>query len=166
MMSWSGHTRSQGISSNAINATRRRVTRTTRMPASWLPILLSHIIILDPKSEEDKIKVNQSYKFKNSPKFQFFKFWNKHYTRHTFWSCLIRCANMKWIQWVFRRYRADTILSTDGQTRWNQHTPLSTLLKREVWLNQLQSSAIITQSNITWYCIHHFSVWDRLSIRV
>ena len=27
-----------------------------------------------------------------------FEFWNGHYTRHTFWSCLIRCANMKWIQ--------------------------------------------------------------------
>ena len=27
-------------------------------------------------------------------------FWNKRYTRQTFWSCFIRCANMKWIRWV------------------------------------------------------------------
>ena len=77
-------------------------TRTTRTPAFWgyppppndYPY---HWVILDPKSKEDKVKVTN---LKNSPKFQIFEFWNGHYTRHTFWSCLIRCANMKWIRWV------------------------------------------------------------------
>ena len=57
--------------------------------------------------------------FKNSPKFQIFEFWNGHYTRHTFWSCLIRCANMKWIQWVLLKIhsRHDSVhRRTDGQT--------------------------------------------------
>ena len=93
-------------------------TRTTRTPAFWgypppphdYPY---HWVILDPKSKEDKVKVTN---LKNLAKFQIFEFWNGHYTRHTFLSCLIRCANMKWIRWVFWRYRADTILSTDGQT--------------------------------------------------
>ena len=31
---------------------------------------------------------------KNLPKFQMFNVWNKLYTRHTSWSCLIRCASM------------------------------------------------------------------------
>ena len=43
-------------------------------------------VILDPKSKEDKVKVT------------YLK--NLHYTRHTFSSCLIRCANMKSIRQV------------------------------------------------------------------
>ena len=31
---------------------------------------------------------------------------------------------------------------------------------------KIQSTAIITWSNITRYCIHHFSNWDEISIRV
>ena len=46
--------------------------------------------IKDPKSKDDKVKVTN---LKNSPKFQIFQFWNGHYTRHTFWSCLIWCAH-------------------------------------------------------------------------
>ena len=56
---------------------------------------------------------------KNSPKFQIFEFWNEHYTRHTFWSCLIRCANMKWIRWVLLKIQSghDSVhRQTDGQT--------------------------------------------------
>ena len=92
-------------------------SRTTRTPAFW-GYPLSHDypyywVILDPKSEEDKVKVTN---LKNLPKFQIFWFWNKHYTRHTFWSCLIRYANMRWIRWILLRYRADTILSTNRQT--------------------------------------------------
>ena len=73
------------------------LTRTTRTPAFWgypppphdYPY---HWVILDPKLKEDKVKVTN---LKNSPKFQIVEFLNEHYTRHTFWSCLIRCANMK-----------------------------------------------------------------------
>ena len=71
-------------------------TRTTRTPPP--PHDYSyHWVILDPKSKEDKVKVTN---LKNSPNFQIFQFWNKHHTRHTFWSCSKRCANMKWIRWV------------------------------------------------------------------
>ena len=48
-----------------------------------------------------------------------FEFWNGHYTRHTFLSCLIRCANMKWIQWVLLKIQSghDSVhRRTDGQT--------------------------------------------------
>ena len=68
------------------------------------------------KSKEDKVKVTN---LKNSPKFQIFEFWNGHYTWHTFWSCLIRCANMKWIQWVLLKIQSghDSVhRRTDGQT--------------------------------------------------
>ena len=49
---------------------------------------------------------------------QNFKFWNKHYMRHTFWSCLIRCANMKWIRWVLLKIQSEhhsVHRWTDGQ---------------------------------------------------
>ena len=119
----------------------RIITRTTRTPAFWgypapphdYPY---HWAILDPKSKDDKVKVTN---FKNSPKFQFFEFWNGHYTRHTFWSCLIRCANMKWIRWVLLKIQSghdsvhrQTDGRTDRRTRWYQYTPLSTSLKRGV----------------------------------
>ena len=85
--------------------------------ASWLAILLSHI-----ESKEDKVKITN---LKNLPKFHIFEFWNKHYTRHIFWSCLIRCANM----WCCPQ----TDRQTDGRT--GRVTPvylLSTSLKRGV----------------------------------
>ena len=98
-----------------------RKTRTTRTPAFWgypppphdYP---NYWVILDPKSKEDKVKVTN---LKNSPKFQIFEFWNGHYTRHTFWSCLIRCANMKWMQYVLLKIQSghDSVhRRTDGRT--------------------------------------------------
>ena len=76
---------------------------------------------------------------KTKSKLQIFEFWNGHYTRHTFWSCLIRCANMKQIRWVLLKIQSghDSVhRRTDGQTdrrtRWYQYTPLSTSLKRGV----------------------------------
>ena len=100
-------------------------TRTTRTPAFWGYPPLPHDypyywVILDPKSNDDKVKVTN---FKNLPKFQIFEFWNGHYTRHTFWSCLIRCANMKWIRWVLLKIQSGhdsvhrrTDRQTDGRT--------------------------------------------------
>ena len=87
-------------------------------------------VILDPKSKEDKVKVTN---LKNLPKLVIVEFWNKHCTRHTFWSCSIRSANMKWIRLVLLKIQSghDSVhRQTDGRTRWNQYTPLSTLLKR------------------------------------
>ena len=74
---------------------------------------------LDPKSKEDKVKVTN---LNNSPNFQIFEFWNKHYTWHTFWSCLIRCANMKWIRRVLLKIQNghhSVHRWTDGQGETN-----------------------------------------------
>ena len=83
-------------------------TRTTRMPAFWGYPPLPHDypyywVILDPKSKKDKVKVTN---LKNLPKFQTFEFWNKRYTLHTFWSCLIRCGNMKWMWGVLLKIQS------------------------------------------------------------
>ena len=102
---------------------------TTRTPAFWGYPPPPHDypyywVILDPKSKEDKVKVTN---LKNMPKLHIFKFWSKLYTRHTFWSSLIRCANMKWIQRVLLKIQSghDSVhRQTDGRTRWNQYTPL------------------------------------------
>ena len=58
--------------------------------APWLPIIVIHI-----RSKQDKVKVAN---LKRLPTIKIFKFCKKLYTQHTFWSCLIRCINMKWIQ--------------------------------------------------------------------
>ena len=99
--------------------------------ASWLPILLSHI------GSQVRRRQSQSYKFKEFAKIS--KFWNKHFKRHTFWCCLIRCANMKWIRRVLLKIQSGhdsvhrwTDGQTDGRTMWNQYTPLSTSLMRGV----------------------------------
>ena len=70
-----------------------------------------HWVILDPKSKEDKVKVKN---LKNWPKFQIYKFRNNHYTPHTSWSCLIKCANIKWIQWVLLKI----VRGQDSVHRW------------------------------------------------
>ena len=85
-----------------------------------------HWVILDPKSKEDEVTVTN---WKNSPKYKIFEFWKEHYTWHTFISCLIRCANMKWIRWVLLKIQSRHN-SVHRRTRWYQYTPLSTSLKR------------------------------------
>ena len=50
------------------------------------------------------------------------KFCKRLYMRHTSWSCLIRCINMKWSNQNRRHYRADAG-QMDGRTEWNQYTP-------------------------------------------
>ena len=102
---------------------RTKTTRTTTMPAFWgYPPPPSHDypyywVILAPKLKEDKVKVINS---KNLP--TFFNFWSKLYTWHTFWSCLIRCANMKWIWWVLLKIQSGQDYlhrRTDGQGETN-----------------------------------------------
>ena len=77
---------------------------------------------------------------------QIFKFCNNPYTRHTICSCLIRCANMKWIRLVlwkiqskhgFVHRRMDR--RTDGWTTWNKYTPLLTPSKGGGIINHNQS---------------------------
>ena len=124
-------------------------TRTTRTSAFWgypRRLMITHTIesywIPSQKKTKSKLQI-----LKNRQNFKIFEFWNGHFTRHTFWSCLIRCANMKWIRWVLlkiqsghdsvhRRTDGQTDGRTDGQTdrrtRWYQYTSLSTSLKRGV----------------------------------
>ena len=72
-------------------------TKTTRMPAFWeypgRP-MITHIIDL------------------NQIPSQILEFCKKLNTWHTFWSCLIRCVNMKWIQQVLWKLqgRHDSVL--------------------------------------------------------
>ena len=78
--------------------------------ASWLPILLIHI------GSQVKRRQSQSYKFKEFAKIPNFLY--KIYTWHTFWSCLIRCANMKKIRRVLLKTQSeqDSVhRRTDGQ---------------------------------------------------
>ena len=83
-----------------------------------------------PSQKKTKSKLQIQYEF------QIFEFWNKHYMQHTFWGCLIRCANIKWIRWVLlkiqsghdsvhRRADGQTDRQTDGQgetsiLRWSR----------------------------------------------
>ena len=82
--------------------------------APWLPILVVHI------RSQVKNRQSQSYKFeKNCQKF-------KLYMRHTFWSCLIRCINIKWIQLELQALQSGHRMrdgQTNGRTEWNQYTP-------------------------------------------
>ena len=90
-------------------------TRTTRTPEFWgyppppsLPIVLSHI------GSQVKRRQSESYKLKKLAKFS-----NKHYMRHTIWSCLVRCANMKWTRRVLLKIQSghDSVhRRTDGWT--------------------------------------------------
>ena len=77
--------------------------------------MITHTIeqfILDPKPRQDK---------------EFAKTSNVWIVKTLYLLCLIRCVNMNESGEYCRRYRVDTILSTDRQTgrptRWNQYTP-------------------------------------------
>ena len=104
---------------------------------------------------------------KNLPKIQILEFCNNLYMRHTFWRCLIRCANMKWIRllswkiqnghgFVHRRTdvygEIDCIINwqTDGQMdgrRVKPVYPLSTSLKGGI------TSAKTTTLTVTRLCL-------------
>ena len=69
------------------------LTRTTRTPVLyWYPTISRSPILLSHIGSQVKRRQSQCSIFKE------FKFKNKLYTWHTFWRCLIRCANMKWIR--------------------------------------------------------------------
>ena len=89
---------------------RLRSEDTPPPPAWLLPIPLSHI------GSQVKRRQSQSYKFKEFAKISNFLILKQ--TRHTFWSCLIRCANMKWIWRVLLKIQSghDSVHRwTDGQ---------------------------------------------------
>ena len=56
--------------------------------------MVTHTIDLHQIPSKNKTKS----KLQILKKCQILKFCKELYTRHTFWSCLIRCINMKWIQ--------------------------------------------------------------------
>ena len=83
-------------------------TRTYRTPAFWGYSPPPHDypyywVLLDPRWKEDKVKVTN---LNNLAKFLIFECWNTLYRWHTLWSCLIRCANMKWIQRVLLKIQS------------------------------------------------------------
>ena len=97
--------------------------------------MITHTIdsyqIPSQQSNQDKVKVTN---LKFFPKIQMLEFYKKNYTPHTFWSCLTRCINTKWIWLVLWKLqsrhhsvhwqmdeRKDGL--TDGQRTWNQYTP-------------------------------------------
>ena len=96
-------------------------TRTIRTSAFWGYPPPPHDypyywFILNPKLKQDKLKVTN---LKNLPKLQICEIWKTLYMRHTFWSCLIRCVNMKWIQWVLWKIQSghhSVHRRTDGRT--------------------------------------------------
>ena len=108
-------------------------TRTSRTPAFWeYPSrpMITHTITMDSYQIPCHNKTNSKLQI---PKIcQTFKFCNNLYTQHTFWSCLIRCANMKWIRlvslWKIQSghdfvHRRTGGRQADGRTTWNQNTP-------------------------------------------
>ena len=77
--------------------TPRRLMITHTIESYWIPSQKT------TKSKLQILKIRQNFKF----------------TRHTFWSCLIYCANMKWIRWVLLKIQSghDSVhRRTDGQT--------------------------------------------------
>ena len=106
--------------------------------------------MLDPKSKQDKVKVTN---LKNLTKFWTFELWKILYTRHTFWSCLIRCVNMKLIWQVLWKIqsRHDSVHRwthgrMDRWTRWNQYTPPSTALSMGY-----KNCSILIEITCIWY---------------
>ena len=90
------------------------------MPAFWGYPLPPHDypyywFILDPNSKQDKVKCTN---LKNLPKLPILAFWKNLNAWHTFWSCLIRCLNMKWIWqvlWKIQRGHDSVHRRTDRQ---------------------------------------------------
>ena len=126
-----------------------------------------HWVILDPKSKEDKVKVTN---LKNSSKFQMFEFWNRHYTRHTFVSCLIRCTNMKWIRWVLLKIQSghDSVhRRTDGQTDGRTDGRTDKVIPVYPPINFVEAGGIITYpySLAQWQSQQH-RFWDQYQLGI
>ena len=86
-------------------------TKATRTPAFWgytlpphdypyyWPVHIGSQVTTRQKSKLQIERIRQNFKFLNLKKKQRKKK-NNLYAWHTFWSCLIRCINMKWIRQV------------------------------------------------------------------
>ena len=72
--------------------------------------------------------------------------------RHTFWRCLIRCANMKWIRWVLLKIQSghDSVhRRTDGQT--------DKVIPVYPPFNFVEAEGIISYD-------HHYVIWHNVPI--
>ena len=122
--------------------------RTTFL-TSWLPILLSRI------GSQVKRTQSQSYIFKEFAKIT--NFWilkqTLHETHLTFWSCLIRCANMKWMPWVLLKIQSghDSVhRRTDRQTDkakpvYHSFNFVEAVGKMRNWSNSSKHALIISK---------------------
>ena len=118
--------------STTTTATEYKLEQLERLHSEDTPrhLMITHTIesYWIPRQKKTKSKL-QIKKIRQN--FKIFEFQNGHYTRHTFWSCLIRCANMKLIRWVLLKIQSghDSVhRRTDGQgdtsippfqLRWN-----------------------------------------------
>ena len=86
---------------------------------------MAHIIdsyCISQNNTKSKLQFNE-IQFANTSFFTFFL--KKLYMRHTFWSCLIRYVNMKWIRLVLLKIQRGhhSCPQMDRRTRWNQCIP-------------------------------------------
>ena len=117
--------------------------------------------IWDPKPKQEEVKVTN---FKKLPKVHILEFCKKLNTRHTFWSCLKRYVNMKWIRLVLWKIQSEQDLfyrRTDGQTdkvkpvyppqlRWRGYN--------EYVLNCNHSAVILGMATDNDTLFHHLSL--------
>ena len=111
---------------NELNSLLRVATRTTRTPASWLPILLSNI------GSKVKRRPSQSYKFKEFAKISNFLILIQTLHATHLLKMLDKMCKYDPPSIVEDTERKRFCPQTDRRTKWNQYTPLSTSLKRGV----------------------------------
>ena len=81
--------------------------------------MITHTI--DSYQSQFKTRQSRSYKFYNLlPKFQILQFCKNNYTRHIFWSCLIRCVNMKWMGLVLSKLQSAHVSVHRRTDRWRK----------------------------------------------
>ena len=113
--------------------------------------------------EEARKWYAKSWKKKFRQKFKFWIFPKNSNTRHTSWSWLVRCVDLKWnlanILGDTERARfglqtdGRTDGQTDGRTKWNQYTPLNFV--GEGYMLSLKNMERNSRQKLSF----HFGVW-------
>ena len=138
----------------------RIITRTTRTPAFWgypPPPQDYHTIesywISSQKKTKSKLQI---YKIRQN--FKFLKFWNGYYMQHTFWSCLIRCASMKWIRWVLLKIQS----GHDSVHRWTDGQGNTSILPFQLrWSGGYNYCIRLQFSTLSWH-VHNCDLTEPL----
>ena len=121
------------LENGVLKVSKLKKKNRTRTPSFWHTprhLMITHSSDSHQIPSENKTKS----KLRSLKNCQIFKFCKKLYTRHTCWSCLIRCINIKWIQpklLVLQSGHGMTDGRTDGWTDGrtdrrrggNQYTP-------------------------------------------